>query len=165
MRDKKDFDSLFRQYYSPLLMFALQYVDDADDAHDIVGAAYEDLWNKFFDIDLSTVKSYLYVSVRNLCIDRLRRQKCHQRYVEFVRITATTTETADAALDQNYKERLVKNVFNLLKPPTSDILRACYIDGKKYKEVAAEMNISVSTVKKHIIKALKIIREMRKNIK
>jgi len=53
----------------------------------------------------------------------------------------------------------------MLKPPTSDILRACYVEEKKYKQVAEEMGISVSTVKKHIIKALKIVREMRKNIK
>jgi len=45
--------------------------------------------------------------------------------------------------------------------PTHSILLACYVDGKKYKEVAEMMNISISTVKKHIVKALRIIREKR----
>lgn len=165
MREKKEFDTLFRTYYSPLLMFALQYIDDADDAADIVTAAYEDLWKNFAVIEEATVKSYLYVSVRNLCIDTLRRRKCHERYVEFVAFTSSIAGNTDKDFDNGYKQGLVRKLFDMLKPPTSDILRACYIDGKKYKEVAEEMEISVSTVKKHIIKALKIVREMRKNIK
>lgn len=164
-RKQQEFEILFRTYYSPLLMFALQYVDDADDAGDIVSAAFEDLWNKFDKIEISTAKSYLYVSVRSLCIDMLRRNKCHERYVEFVQTTSFKTEEAGTSIDNSYKEEIVKRVFAMLKPPTSEILRACYVDGKKYKEVAEEMDISVSTVKKHIIKALKIIREMKKNIK
>lgn len=165
MRETRDFDLLFRKYYSPLLMFALRYVDDTDDANDIVSAAYEDLWKNFAEIDESTVKSFLYVSVRNLCIDMLRRRKCHERYVEFVSFMSRQTPKDGLDLDGLYKEGLVKRLFERLKPPTSDILRACYVEERKYKQVASEMNISVSTVKKHIIKALKIVREMRKNIK
>lgn len=164
MREQKDFDTLFRQYYSPLLMYALQYIEDIDDANDVVSAAYEDLWKNFADIDEKTVKSYLYVSVRNLCIDMLRRRKCHERYVEFVSLVSGTSINTGSDIDAAYKESTVKGLFDKLTPPTSDILRACYVDGKKYKQVAEEMDISVSTVKKHIIKALKIIRELRKNI-
>ena len=46
-----------------------------------------------------------------------------------------------------------------LAPRTRLVLQECYIHKKKYKEVAAEMEISVNAVKKHIVKALKTIRE------
>lgn len=165
MREKREFDILFRTYYSPLLMFALQYVDDIDDADDVVSAAYEDLWKNFSTVEAKTAKSYLYVSVRNLCIDMLRRRKCHERYVEFARLMSAPAVDVAQGLDEDYREGVVNSLFEQLKPPTSDILRACYVEEKKYRQVAEEMNISVSTVKKHIIKALKIIRRMRKNIK
>lgn len=165
MREQKEFDLLFRTWYSPLLMFALQYINDMDEADDIVSAAYEDLWNNFAAIEAATAKSYLYVSVRNLCIDTLRRRRCHERYVELAQLTGNQSGGVDFDPDKTYKEGLVKRLFETLKPPTSDILRACYIEEKRYKQVAEEMQISVSTVKKHIIKALKIIREMRKNLK
>ena len=42
---------------------------------------------------------------------------------------------------------------------TRHILEECYLHEKKYKEVAAELNISISAVRKHIVKALKAIRE------
>ena len=46
--------------------------------------------------------------------------------------------------------------------PTRSILVSCYIDGKKYREVAEEMGVSVSMIKKHIGKALKILDVYRK---
>jgi len=165
MREKKEFDSLFKAYYTPLVMFALQFLNDADEAGDVVSAAFEDLWKNFTSIEAATARSYLYVSVRNLCIDTIRRKRRHERYVEFVRVMGDRAGGVNLDLDRSYKERVIERLFDMLNPPTSDILRACYIEEKKYKQVAEEMNISVSTVKKHIIKALKIIREMRKNIK
>lgn len=165
MRETKEFDSLFKAYYTPLLMFALQYLNDADEADDVVSAAFEDLWRNFASIEALTAKSYLYVSVKNLCIDTLRRKRCHKRYVEFVQLMGNQVGGVNFDFDNSYKDKVIERLFSMLKPPTSDILRACYIEEKKYKQVAEEMSISVSTVKKHIIKALKIIREMRKNIK
>ena len=44
---------------------------------------------------------------------------------------------------------------------SKEILEACYIQGKKYKEVAEEMKISISTVKKHMVRALKILRDLK----
>jgi RNA polymerase sigma-70 factor (ECF subfamily) len=46
-----------------------------------------------------------------------------------------------------------------LTPQTQLILQECYVNRKKYKEVAEELEISTNTVKKHIVKALKTIRE------
>lgn len=46
-----------------------------------------------------------------------------------------------------------------LKPSTRQILEACYIDKKKYREVAEEMNMSTSAVKKNLTKALNLLRE------
>jgi len=165
MKEQREFDALFKTCYTPLLMYALQYLKDKDEADDVVCAAFEDLWKNFATIDAKTVKSYLYVSTKNLCIDTLRRRRCHERYIEFVQYTENQSGGVSFDPDRSYKDSLVKRLFSMLKPPTSDILRACYVEEKKYKQVAEEMGISVSTVKKHIIKALKIVREMRKNIK
>lgn len=165
MENKKDFDDLFRNYYIPLQAYAMQYLNDSDKAADVVSATFEDLWTNVDKISDKTAKSYLYVSVRNHCIDTLRRRKCHGKYIEFATLISGEQITEEEDFDAVYKEELVKKILAGLRPPTSDILNACYIEGKKYKEVADEMHISISTVKKHIIKALKTIREIRKNLK
>lgn len=165
MKNKKDFDKLFRTYYMPLQTYAMQYLNDPDDAADIVSATFEDFWTNFDKVAAPTAKSYLYVSVRNHCIDTLRKRKCHEQYIEFATIMSGEQLTEEEDFDAAYRETVVGRILDELRPPTSDILKACYVEGKKYKEVAEEMHISVSTVKKHIIKALKIIREIRKNLK
>ena len=58
-------------------------------------------------------------------------------------------------------ERLtdIKNVIKTLSPKTQLVFQECYINKRKYKEVAEELDITADGVKKHIIKALKTIRE------
>ena len=46
-----------------------------------------------------------------------------------------------------------------LTPRTRDVLERHYLQGKKYSEVAMELGISESAVKKHIMQALKLFRE------
>ena len=67
------FNQLFRQYYQPLLFFALQYITDEEECHDIVNGVFEKAWQHIHQIDESTAKSFLFTSVRNRCIDYVRR--------------------------------------------------------------------------------------------
>ena len=57
----------------------------------------------------------------------------------------------------------IMEAVNLLTPRTQQVLKACYVERKKYKEVAEELNISKSAVKKHIMNALKTLREKFRN--
>ena len=62
---------------------------------------------------------------------------------------------------QEQDERMmhISKAMEKLTPHTKHILEECYIQRKKYQEVAEELNISVSAVRKHIVKALQVIRE------
>ena len=64
-------------------------------------------------------------------------------------------------LEWQEREARIKEILDAMKPPTRDIFIACYVDHKKYAEVATLMAISIDTVKKHIKKALRFIREKR----
>ncbi len=158
------FNQLFRQYYQPLLFFALQYITDEEECHDIVNGVFEETWRHIHQIDESTAKSFLYTSVRNRCIDYVRRMKLRQQYVEFTELMSERYIQADDQIEQKEFKQRVYEIINALKPPTKEILEACYIQGKKYKEVAEEMKISIATVKKHMVRALKILRDL-KNVK
>lgn len=159
MNKKEQIENLFTQHYTGLLRFAEQMVPDKEECCDIVSAAYEDLWRKYETLSNDSLRSYLYKVVRNKCIDFLRRQGVHQRYIEKYKIITDTFTTQDKLAEQDERRHRVQQVLNLLQPPTLEIFEACYLEHKKYKEVADEMGISLATVKKHIVKALSIIRE------
>ncbi len=163
MEDVKEFDQLFRQYYEELYFFAMQFLHDSEESKDVVSDAFEDVWTHYASIKRDTVRFYLYRIVRNKCIDILRHQKILQQHAELMRqITKGYDESMDS-LEWQERENRVQEVLNALKPPTRDIFIACYVDHKKYAEVAEMMTISIDTVKKHVKKALRFIRELRKH--
>lgn len=164
MIGESDFDSLFRSYYAKLFCFARRMVSDEEECHDIVTAVFEEAWKHFDAIDPATAPTYLYSSVRNRCINHLHHEGRRMEYIEFCRATTDVFTTADTLAEEEARRAVVEQVLEAIGPPTREILVACYIDGMKYREAAEAMGISLSTVKKHMVKALKIIDEMSKKL-
>lgn len=165
MDEKKDFDRIFRKYYNELYCFAMQFMHDPDDARDIVHDAYEDVWRRFADMEEHSVRGYLYKNVRNKAIDLLRRIETRRNYAELAMKVSSPYDSSVDPLELQEREQIVEEVLNSLKPPTKEIFIWCYVDRKHYKEVAQRLGVSVSMVKKHISKALAIIREKREKLK
>ena len=107
---------------------------------------------------MDSIGTYLMSAVHNRAIDHMRRDKLHRQYSEEY-IRQATEFYSDYSVELE-KDRLVEQMLNSLKPPKDEILRLCYIERKKYAEVAQMMNISPNTVKKHISGALKMLREV-----
>ncbi|MDD5894838.1 MAG: sigma-70 family RNA polymerase sigma factor [Prevotellaceae bacterium] len=162
--NREEFEHAFRSHYSQLVSYVRTMVADEEECHDIVGMAFEGVWKNLDRIDTSTLRGYLYSSAHHLAINRLRKQKLHQQYVDYYRNNAVTAFTDEAL--QAYDERMAMamKVVDTLKEPTRTILIRCYIDGKMYREVAEEMGVSVSMIKKHIGKALKTLDEFRQKM-
>lgn len=163
MDDKRYFDILFKRYYGQLFLFARQFLPTEDDCHDAVAEVYEEVWRHYADIEEVKALSYMYRCLRRKCIDIMRHKKVEERYI---RLSAVLTEhmvTQEQIEEAKRREVIVEKVLNSLDPPTKEIFTLCYVEHKRYQEVAEMLNISVSTVKKHIIRALKIVRERARN--
>ena len=157
MENKIEFDQLFKQYYPQLYYYAFSFVNSIETSKDIASDAFESVWQNFSQINKGTVKAYLYTFVRNRCIDYLRHQNIHEQYVELY------TDITQHYVEQEYNEMdervtSIRRAMQKLTPHTRHILEECYVQRKKYQEVADELNISTNAVKKHIIKALQVIR-------
>lgn len=165
MINKDIFDNIYRTYYSQLYYFALQYVNDTETCHDITHSLFEEMWRNLDSLSPETIKGYLYTNIRNKCIDHLRKCKIHDKYVNYVCHSMDTYIVEREFERQDELDKSLANILNILGEPTFSILKACYLDEKKYKEVAEEMGISIAMVKKHMIKALKTLRENKRILK
>jgi len=161
MEKKKLFDDIFRQYYSQLYHFARQYLADEDTCHDVVSAVFEDVWRNFSHIQLNSVRSFLYTCTKNKCIDVLRRDKKRQQYIDFVTIMGDSYTSDEALAEKEHRDRVVRLMLEQIPPKTREILMKCYVEQKKYREVAEELDMSVANVKKHMVKALKLLRDLK----
>ena len=157
-----EFDSLYRDNYRLMTSFAGRFITDSDACQDIVSDVFEDVWRNYSSLDDRNIKSYLFTSVRNKCIDYLRRSDCHSRYVVFVEQVSARYIDTERYLEHKELVEQAHSIVDSIGPRTSDILYACYVEGKKYNEVADEMGMSIANVKKHMTKALRYLSKFRK---
>lgn len=74
--DQRAFEGLFREYFSPLMAFAMKFLTDEDNAREVVQGVFIRLWEKREEIDLSnSLKSYLYRSVHNRSLNMIRDRR------------------------------------------------------------------------------------------
>ena len=156
--DEGAFRRLFYKMFSPLCVFAHRYIEDMETCEDIVQDIFFMVWENRKDLHLKTsAKSFLLVSVRNACLDLLRKQEVEQKWVSYA-----MTEEHDVNDVDLYTTKELESVLNAslekLPQKVSMIFKLNRFDGKTYAEIAQEKNISVKTVEANMTKALKFLR-------
>jgi len=154
-----DFEHYFHSYYEALHRYAFTLVKDNDEAKDVVQQVYIKLWEKSKDSTvLESTKSYLYRSVHNLCLNRIRDQKVRTRYAEGVRQEQEEGVFTDETIARETQRR-IQQAIESLPAQCGVIFKKSRFEEKKYSEIAAELNLSVKTVEAQMTKALKLLRE------
>ena len=161
MSQREDFDHIYREHYKALFIFTKRYLEEDEDCHDLLNDAFENLWTHFDDIHIDTALPYLYTVLRRKCIDFLRKKKTEQKFIDFCKASSDRYDSHEHIQELKERERQIKEVIDSLPDTTREIFCLCFVEHKKYAETAETLEISVSTVKKHIVRALKIIREKR----
>lgn len=160
IRQKKIYERLFAEYYSPLCLFANKYMEDLNLAKDLVQDVFVKLWEKDIQITKEeTIKSYLYVSVRNICLNHLRQKpKEEERISEY---TDLDDQLHEDILEEDVHYKLYHAVNKLsLRNKESMLLT---IRGYSNQEIAEEMKISVNSVKTLKQRAYRFLRDDLKN--
>jgi len=148
----------FHDYFEKLFAYAFTIVKRNAEAKDIVQAAFIKLWEKRQEINLSVAaRSYLYTTVYHLSLNNLRDHKIRNRHHENL-APPTITNRINTAEEQEIKAR-INQAIDALPPRCKEVFCKSRLEGKKYAEIAAELNISIKTVEAQMGKALKTLRE------
>lgn len=163
--DRKSFEKLFRENFTKAYYLALRILHDEEASKDVVSDAFELVWRKLQDNEVDNVDSYLLTTVRNACLDYIRKQEIRSRYVQACMQNMENATFSPETIDiHETKIQAIMETIEELTPRTRQIVILCYVKRKKYKEVAEELQISTSAVKKHIMKALSYMRQKFKNV-
>lgn len=155
---EQEFERLFKEHYTPLYHYAYRFLNDMETSKDVVNSAFEYLWRNYETARTENPVAVLYQTVRTKSIDWWRHTQVEASYAEAYSRMASETEEEDESEKEEQLER-VRKVLDRLSPQTRHILEECYFNQRKYAEVAAMLNISTNAVKKHIMKALRLLRE------
>lgn len=161
------YEELFKQTFPRLLGYCRLFINDQAQANDLVQECFVRLWEKRQTIDpRQSVESLLFVMLRNRCLNHLRDQKNdliekklnninenelqHLYQLDFAgREEKTLEEQLIEAIRESVEELPEKRRLVFIKTK---------IEGKKNKEVAEELGISVKAVEKHLHQAKEQIR-------
>jgi RNA polymerase sigma-70 factor, ECF subfamily len=158
------FEEMFRTYFSSLCYFARKYVKDPDTCKEIVHTVFVNIWEKRDEFDFNKpAKSYLFTAVYNRCMNHLRDQK---KFVDNASEDFTMIQDV-GSLQSEYMEAAeledkIWKVINSLPEGCRKVFILNRFEGKKYAEIADDLNISVKTIETQMSKALKTLRDQLK---
>lgn len=167
VKDKRAFEHIFTEYYGTMVLYAARFMDTREDAEEIVQEVFVKFWEKCDTLSPdSSVKSYLYRSVHNSCLNALKHEKVKDSYRQYmVQFMESSSESVfDSEDPEQLRSRIVGEIDNL-PPRCSEIFKLSRFEGLKYQEIADHLGISVKTVEVQMGKALKVLREKLGDLK
>jgi len=158
------FEMIFRTYYQPLCRYAYSFLDDKEEAEEVVQSTFITVWEKRNTLDIQTsLKSYLYRMVRNACLNVIKHEKIKQQHVAHeLAVTESSYESVSQKVYATELESKITEAMKALPEQCRIVFQLSRFEELKYQEIADQLQISVKTVENHMGKALKIMREQLK---
>lgn len=160
--DQQAFAELFNNHYDAVFSTAIQYCKIKTIAEDVVQAVFIDVWEKRSGLsDVENAPAWLRTVTRNKAITALKKESRQEQYKTAVKELFETEEnTPLQQLILRQKQELIQKILNSLPARQKQVYTLSRYDGGTYAEIGKGLGISAETVKEHMAKALKTIREM-----
>ena len=138
-------------------------IHDDDEAEEIVQEMFFRIWDKRNQLEIrSSVKNYLFRSVKNLCINYITHNKIKSEYAGKILSDVNTREIGESYFEPELAEKIEKCIDELPEK-RKRIFRMSRENGLKYHEIAEKLGISVKTVEVQMGMALKTLRDRLKD--
>ncbi|MDR3060888.1 MAG: RNA polymerase sigma-70 factor [Dysgonamonadaceae bacterium] len=145
LSDMQEFQDFFERYYTPLCVFAIQYIGNEAIANDIVQDCFVKLWKQRNQIlYVHQAKSFIYTSVKNRSLNELSHSQVVQNYAAKVQEKATESYFSDKVIEEETYRILTDAIDKLPKRMREIMLLA--LDGKSNPEIAKTLSVSVENV-------------------
>ena len=166
MITSEEIEHLYRLHYRRMYIVARTLLGDDAWSADVVNDIFADILAGKSVVPPECSDGWWVVAVRNRCLTLLKQRTVRQRVESQLSldtdIDATQTERQIVSRidrEQDHLDRVNAYIESRLTPQTRRILLMHYRERKKYREIAAELDISETAVYKHLAKAIKQLKE------
>lgn len=159
--DKIAFKNFFEDFYPILCAFAEKFLKTPDQSKDVSQEAFVKFWEKREEFDsIQGAKNFLYVVVRNSCLNILRRSKKNEN------ISSLNELESESFLKKNIINQetfaIVRQAVENLPNRMREIIELS-MQGMKNPEIASQLDISPNTVHTSKKNAYRKLRETLKD--
>ena len=153
-----DVEQVFRRYSKPMLLYALSFSIAETEAEDVVQEVFLNFLKtgSFTVLQEEVVKTYLFRSVKNNCLNRLEKKDVLRDWVDIMYEEAVE-EQVSALNDQLIAE--IRDEIERMPFQTREVIHAIFFRGCKYQEAADQLGVSINTVKTLLKNGMRHLRE------
>lgn len=160
--DQQAFKELYVEFFPSLCLFAGRFIDSCETCEDIVQETFFHLWKNRKKIEIKqSFRNFLVTSVKNHCIDHLRKINRFEHYLENPPLTASS-DTPEDIFTISELEELLYSAISALPDKPRRAFELSRFHSMSYQQIAQEMDISPKTVEAYIGKALSLLRTQLK---
>lgn len=172
---KEAYSKVYAMYFPKLVRFSETYILSRQDAEDIVQDIFLYLWEHLELLDsLNNINAFLFTSVKNRCIDFLRKQaqstdknkalsELQEKEIQFKLFSLQALD--ENKLSDSEIETIVTNAIHSLPKRCREIFILSRLESLRHKEIAVRLNISTNTIEGQIAIALRKLKKELDNYK
>jgi RNA polymerase sigma-70 factor (ECF subfamily) len=164
--DIREFERLFEKYYQPLCLHAYKILKDMDTAEDMVQELFYNVWKNRETMSIRfSLNAYLYEAIRLNSLHYIKHLHVEKSYSEQVLSKANNAvpEIQDSGMDTKELNNIIAQTLKQMPVRCCRIFCLNRFEGKKYREIAEMLSISVKTVEADMGKALQLFRKSLKD--
>ncbi|MNY06770.1 ECF RNA polymerase sigma factor SigW [compost metagenome] len=154
--DHAAFTEIYKRYSGVLYLHARHMLRQDEGARDVVQEMFTGIWNKYDQIDFGDhLSAYLYRSVRNIILNMVRHDKVKENYLaELGAFAEQDTVQTDELLRYNELKRMIEKEIEQMPAKMRTIFEMSRKQNLSHAEIAAQLGISETTVKKQVSNAV-----------
>jgi RNA polymerase sigma-70 factor (ECF subfamily) len=160
------FSVLVRRYQDRLFNAMVHYVNNAEDAQDVVQEAFISAYKALERFKgESQFFTWLYRIARNHATDLKRKKRVTHSLEVHLHEDAQPVDGSEAtrpegAVERSEEEALVRRALDQLSPEHRQVLVLNLLEGLKYEEIAEALQVPIGTIRSRIHRAKAELREI-----
>jgi RNA polymerase sigma-70 factor (ECF subfamily) len=158
--EESAYEELFMTFYAQLVVFAQKLLGDEDLSREMVQDVFVMFYEKREVLNIHTsLKSHLYQTVRNRCLNEIKRNQIRRDHHSGIFIEKKNEEAYfDDKMQETELEAKIFSIVESLPKQCKRIFEMSRYEGISNQEIADKLDLSKRTVETQISKALKILR-------
>jgi RNA polymerase sigma-70 factor (family 1) len=152
------FEEVFNEYYPRLVFFAQGLSASREEAEDSVIDAFSKFWTGRSNFEsLEKIKAFLYTVTRNSIYNEIKKRKLHDSLAKSAHLEAWSEGENIEALHAEVIGSIFNEIENL-PDKCRQVVLLTYKEGLSTKEIADQLNISVSNVTSQRARAISLLK-------
>jgi RNA polymerase sigma-70 factor, ECF subfamily len=172
--DQKSFGYLIQLYFNQITLYAQSIVQNNELAKEIVQDVFLKIWDMRNTLEIkSSLKAYIYQITHNLCIDYLRKDILANKKLSVVsyddlemRLSVFELEDRDSFFDKLFSAQMedaINNAIEELPQQCREVFMLSRYEHLSYPQISRRLNISLSTTKTQMVRAMHKLKDSLKD--